>query len=107
MAKKARVRFSWLRSVSPDVAEQQVTVRVDGVVTLESVLEADTQEIITDVAASSSVEFSVLTVDHDGNETPSETYTFVVGDLEAPQPATGLAHEILGVVDVPDEPVAP
>lgn len=103
--KVAKVRLGWKPSVSSGVVSQTISVQIDGVETLNSQLEPGVSEVIVDVAASKSVVFSVTTEDDEGNTAVSELYTFTIGDLEAPQPATDLFHEIVGVVEVTD-PVA-
>lgn len=103
--KIASVRGGWRPSVSTDVKEQIVSVVIDGVESLNVTVAPEISEVLFDVKASSSVVFSVTTVDVEGNMTLSESYTFNIGNLEAPQPATDLFHEILAVRDGDDEPI--
>lgn len=104
MGKVADVKMTWKPSVSTDIKEQTVVVVVDGLEKLNSTLAPEVEEVMIEVAASSSVIFYVLTVDTEGNSTQSENYTFTLGDLQAPQPATLLGHEIVAIRDVPDAP---
>jgi hypothetical protein len=96
----ADVKLSWKPSVSTDVASQRVVVSIDGQETLNADVSATTEEMMIEVNAQSSVVFAVFTTDFEGNESQSESYTFTIGDLEAPQPASLLGHEIVAVRDV-------
>jgi hypothetical protein len=60
----------------------------------------DVQEVVVAVSASASVQFKVVVFDTEGLTATSETYSFALGDLEAPLPATNLFHEVLAVRDV-------
>lgn len=105
MAKLASVKLSWKKSVSADAVSQQVVTVVDGAaatVTLDAVAES----VTVDVLARAAVRFKVVTLDAEGLSASSDEYSFVLGDLEAPQPATGLGHQVLSVRDVPDAPPA-
>lgn len=99
MAKVADVKLSWVKSPSADVAKVQVVVTNDGT---ESTADfgPEVQELVVVVNASKSVQFKVIVTDSEGLQATSETYTFTLGDLESPQPATGLLHEVVGVRDV-------
>ena len=97
--KIADVKLTWKPSVSTDVREQTVIVTIDGVEKLNSTVSPSIQEVLIEVNAESSVLFTVTTVDNEGNSTVSEAYTFTLGDLDAPQPATFLAHEVVAVRD--------
>ena len=100
--KVADVRLGWTRSPSSDVTKVEVVTKIDGA---ETKIEfgPEVQEMVVEVKASASVQFQVVTYDAQGNQATSETHTFVLDDLEAPQPATGLFHEIVGVREIPDE----
>ncbi len=52
------------------------------------------------VEASKSVTFKVITTDDENLTSTSDIYTFSLGDLETPLPATNLFHEVIGVRDV-------
>lgn len=104
MAKVADIRLGWTRSPSTDVTKQVVLVTIDGAETTAEV-GPDIQEWMITVNASKSVQFKVDSYDSEGNHTVSEVYSFVLGDLEAPQPATGLFHEVVAVRD--ESPVTP
>lgn len=98
MAKIADVRLGWLPSVSTDVVEQVVHFSVDGN-SREVTMTREVSELMIEVDALSSVQFFVVSKDAEGVEVSSEVYTFVIGDLEPPQPATGLFHEVVAVRD--------
>lgn len=98
----ADVKLKWKRSVSADVALQIVKVIIDGVETLSSELPPELESVSITVKASQNVQFSVTTRDDEGQETVSEVYTFQVGNLDAPAPATELGHEIVGIREEPD-----
>lgn len=98
MAKVADVRLGWSPSVSSDVVEQVVHFAVDGN-SREVTLTREVSELMIEVDALSSVQFFVVSKDAEGVEVSSEVYTFVLGDLEPPQPATGLFHEVVAVRD--------
>jgi len=99
VAKVADVKLGWSPSVSLDVVKQVVAFSVNGA-PREVELTRDVQELVIEVAASSSVQFTVTTVDSENQAVSSEVYNFVLGDLEPPQPATGLFHEIIAVREV-------
>ncbi len=52
------------------------------------------------VEASKSVTFKVIVTDSEDLSVTSDLYTFSLGDLESPLPATNLFHEVIGVRDV-------
>lgn len=107
MAKVADIRLSWKKSVSADVNKVEIVVTNDGTET-RTELGVEVQEFQIVVAATKSCQFRVDTHDSEGQMTSSEVYSFTLGDLEAPQPATELFHEVLAVRDVPDpEPEPP
>lgn len=97
--KVADVKLRWTKSPSADVAGIEVVVTKDGT-TMVTAGGPEVQELMIVVEASKSVQFKVITTDSEGLVTESATYSFTLGDLEAPQPATGLAHEIVAVRDV-------
>lgn len=103
--KVADVNLFWTRSVSDDVASQRIVVNLDGTETVNSELPPELESFQLEVKASSSVVFTVYTTDTEGNEVASESYTFRLGNLDLPQPATNLGHEVTGVREVPDEPI--
>jgi hypothetical protein len=104
--KVADVKLTWKPSVSVDVAEQTVVVVIDGVEKINTTVAPELEELLVEVKAKESVVFYVITEDNEGNTSLSENYTFSLGDLEAPQPATLLGHEIVAIRDVVD-PVDP
>jgi hypothetical protein len=98
--KVADVKLSWVASVSTDVVKNILSVSIDGGEPTVSELTPEVVSAVIEVNAESSVVFSVTTVDREGMEAVSETYTFTLGDLVAPQPVTGLFHEVVAVRDV-------
>jgi hypothetical protein len=105
--KVADVKLIWTPSVSDDVVKQVVSVSIDGAEPTLIEVGPEVQSVMTEVLASQSVVFSVSTTDAEGFTTVSELYSFAVGNLEAPQPATFLAHEVVAIREVDDVPVAP
>ena len=98
--KVADVKIGWAASVSTDVVKSILSVSIDGAEPTVSELTPEVVSAVIEVKAQSSVVFSVTTVDAEGLQSVSETYTFTLGDLEAPQPVTGLFHEVVAVRDV-------
>lgn len=96
MAKIATVKLTWLRSPSSDAASVEIRTTVNGnTTTIEGPI---TQESFTlECEPNSSVTFSVITFDSEGLATESESHSFVLGDLDAPLPATALNHEIVSI----------
>lgn len=97
--KVADVKIGWVASVSTDVVKSILSVSIDGAEPTTSELTPEVVSAVIEVKAQSSVVFSVTTVDAEGLQSVSETYTFTLGDLEAPQPVTGLFHEVVAVRD--------
>lgn len=100
--KVADVKLSWSPSVSPGVVKQVAKVSIDGAEPTVFEVGPEVESVVVEVKASSSVLFFVETTDDENLTSVSEQYTFTVKDLEAPQPATNLFHEIVGVRDVTD-----
>ncbi len=98
MAKVADVRLSWVKSPTIDVTKVQVVVTNDGTETTTE-FGPEVQELVIVVKASTTVQFKVVVTDSEGQVATSSTYTFTLGDLEAPLPATDLKHTILAVRD--------
>lgn len=98
--KVADVRLSWSPSVSLDVVKQVASVTIDGNEPTKFEVGPAVGEVVIEVKASSSVVFSVESTDSEGESSVSELYTFSLGDLVAPQPATSLFHEVLAIRDV-------
>lgn len=102
--KIATVKLGWTRSVSPDVTSRQIVITKDGEQTTIDV-GAEVSEYVLEVEASKSVTFHTTVFDSEGNSTSMESYSFTLGDLEAPQPDTNPFHEVLSVRDAELEPV--
>lgn len=101
MAKVADVKLSWVRSPSADVVSRTIEVTINGQTTTADV-GPEVEQYMIEVSASGSVQFKTTVKDAEDQVVSSEVYSFTVGDLEAPQPDTGLLHEIVGIRDVPD-----
>ncbi len=99
MAKVADVKLGWTKSPSADVTGVRVVVTKNGTETTTEV-GPEVESIQIEVEASASVSFQVVVLDSEGNTATSDTYTFVLGDLESPLPAGGLFHTVLAVRDV-------
>ena len=99
MAKVADIKLSWKKSVSADVAKVKVVVTLDGQTT-EAEHGPEVEEIVVTLAAGKSGSFHVVTIDSEGFQSMSLTHEWTLGDLEAPQPATALGHEVVAVRDV-------
>jgi hypothetical protein len=99
MAKVADVRLGWKKSISSDVKTVKVVVTNDGTETTAD-LPPEAEEFMIVVSATKAVQFKVITFDTEGLQSSSSVYDFVLGDLEAPQPATDLFHEVVAVRDV-------
>jgi hypothetical protein len=99
MAKIADVKLGWIKSPSADVHHAQVVTTINGSETTVEV-GPEVEEIQIEVQASSSVQFRVVTFDNEGNQSTSEVYSFSLGDLEAPVPASNLFHQGLAVREV-------
>jgi hypothetical protein len=99
MAKVADVKLSWKKSPSADVKSVKIVVTNDGTETTTD-LGAEVEEFMVVVAATKACSFKITTTDNEGLVATSVTYTFVLGDLEAPLPATDLKHEVVAVRDV-------
>ncbi len=98
--KVAKVKLSWRKSPSSDLAKVEIIVDNGGNVTT-TVLGPDVEQFMVDVEASKTLNFKILTYDMEGYVSTSELYAFTLGDLEAPLPATNLSHEVISVEDVP------
>ncbi len=99
MSKVADVKLGWLKSPSADIGKVKVVVTNDGTeTTSEFGPEVESVQIV--VKAMGAVQFKVIVFDTEGKQATSETYSFNLGDLEDPLPATNLFHEVLAVRDV-------
>lgn len=99
--KVADIKLKWKKSPSADVSRVDVVVTNDGATTT-AVVGPEVESYAIEVKARGVVSFKVVTYDAEGYEATSETYSFSLGDLDAPLPATQLGHEVIGVRDVPD-----
>ena len=103
--KIADVKLTWKPSVSSDVTKQVVSVSIDGAEPTKMEVGVEVQSVVIEVNALESVVFSVESFDSEDFSTVSEQYTFSLGNLESPQPATFLDHEVVAIRDVEDTPV--
>ncbi len=106
MAKVADIRLGWKKSASADIKAVKLVVTNDGTETTFD-LGPEVEEFKVVVSASKNCHFQVITFDSEGLSATSEVYSFTLGDLEAPLPATGLFHEVLGIRDVDVPPPTP
>lgn len=104
MAKIASVRHFWTKSPSADVTKVVAVLTINGNET-RTEYGPEVEEFVTDVNAGSSVSYLIETYDGEGKVATSETYTYNLGDLVDPLPATLLGHEVVGVRD--EEPNPP
>lgn len=100
----ADVQLSWVRSVS-SVNSRKIEVTVDGETTTAD-LGPEVSSFNIAVKAGGVVSFKTTVTNPDGLATSSESFSFTLDDLKAPQPDTGLGSTILGVRDVPDTATA-
>lgn len=103
MSKVADVKLSWTKSATADIKKVSVVVSNNGTeTTADFGPEVESFNIV--VQASSSVNFKVVVTDSEGLTATSSVYSFTLSDLEAPQPATNLKHEVVGIRDVGPNP---
>ena len=98
--KIARVKATWIPSVSTDVVSQNVVVvdETNAVELVNAELSSEATETIFEVPEKTSVTISVSC--SDGTFTSdSVSLTFSVADLTAPLPPAGLVAEIIEVFD--------
>lgn len=98
--KVADVKIFWTPSPSADVEKVIVKTTVNGSETM-SQFGPEVIEMMIEVAALGSVTVQIDVIDKEGLTGSSEIHSFVLGDLEAPQPVTNVGHEIVGIRDVP------
>lgn len=96
----ADVKLSWRKSVSADVARVVVVVTNDGTTT-ETEVGPEVQDFVIVVRAMGTFSYVIRTYDSEGLLATSVTYSATLGDLTAPQPATELTHEVLGIREMP------
>ena len=101
----ATVKLFWVNSPSPDIVSQKVSVSIDSKPPTVAEFGPEVNSLTLNVAAKSSVLFTVEVTDSEGQTAMSESYFFQLGDLVAPMPATGLGHEVLGVMEVDINPL--
>jgi len=95
--KVADVKLTW--DLPPGVAGTQIFVINNGVTT-EFAYGPDTKEMQITMEPSTSCQFRVVTFDADGNFDQGGVYNFTLNDLDRPQPATDLHHEVANVREV-------
>lgn len=96
MSKIATVKLGWKKSPSADIDRVELIVLKDGTETTTR-LGPEVEEFLIEVQASTGVSFRIDTFDTEGYKAASEIYSFMLGDLEDPQPATELYHEVVSV----------
>jgi hypothetical protein len=105
VSKVASVVLGWNRSPSTDVVSQSINITINGNTDTSIEVGAEVQSYQLEVDAKSSVSFAIKSFDSEGKVATSEVYSFTLGDLEAPLPATNLFHEIVGIREVAPEVV--
>lgn len=96
--KIANVKISWVRSPSADVTSRKIEVTKNGEVTTLD-LGPEVSDYVLDVEALGAVTVKTTVFDSEGQQATSDTYSFTLGDLEAPLPDTNFFHEVLSVRD--------
>lgn len=104
MGRVADMRFRWDRSVSTDIKKVLVSLLVDGTLLVEHEFTPDVQELLITISANKNYLLKIDSIDEDGLHSVA-TFSGTLGDLVEPQPATNITAEILGIRDVPDEPL--
>lgn len=99
MAKVADVKIFWTPSPSTDIEKVLVKTTINGAETI-SQFGAEVTEMMIVVSAMGSVTISIDVIDKDGLQASSEIHSFVLGDLEGPQPVTDIGHTVVAVRDV-------
>lgn len=98
--KVADVLVFWTPSVSTDVAQQQVALKLaSGEVVSEVVLDPSVDRVQFD-GLQQSTDYVVVHTVTDGVNSAVATLQFNLGDLEAPMPVTGLGYSVVSVRDV-------
>lgn len=100
---KARVKLFWTLSPSPDVAKREIEVST-AAGTIVAEVPLGVNEFLYTAESDSTLVFKTRVYDSANNVAESQSFTFVVPDLEAPLPDTELGATILEVI--PDEPPA-
>jgi len=96
----ADVKVSWVLSVSTDVVSQVVALKtVDGGVVSEVTLDPSVDHVVFQ-GLTQKTEYVVVHTVTDGTQDASASLQFNLGDLEAPQPVTGLSVEVVRVYGV-------
>jgi len=100
MAKSLKLKVTWTPSVSSDVVTQRVSVHVDNELIITEERDKVAAEFVLDqrVVEGQNVRFSVTAIDVTGQEGTSEV-TYVVPNLDAPQPPTHMDVSIINVAD--------
>ena len=100
--KVADIKLSWKRSPSSDIKSVKVVFSANGSETTVDTESPDVQELAVTVSANSNCSFKIVTTDNEGLVATSEVYSFNLGDLEAPLPATNLSHVVVAIRDIPN-----
>lgn len=104
MAKVADIKLMWSKSPSSDIDRVNIVVTNNGTETTTE-LGPEVEDFAIVVQASGAASFKIVTFDTEGKQATSELYSFTLGDLEDPLPATNLTHEVMGIRD--DNPQPP
>lgn len=113
MAKVADVKLSWKKSPSLDISSQVIEIKKGSAEATRIEVGPEVESYMLEVDALNTVSFTIQTLDIEGQVVTSDVYSFSLGDLEVPLPATDLFHEVIAVrdleivVDPPVDPVDP
>ncbi len=99
--KIAKVRLSWLASISDDVVRQNLSIVINSGAPTNVELVPSAEEFILDIPEKSQVNVS-LTASDTVNTSKAATLDFEVPDLAIPAAPVGLFFEILEVNDAPE-----
>lgn len=100
------IKLSWKKSPSLDIERVNIVVNNDGTETTTEV-GPEVQDFMIEVGANKTCSFKIVSFDTEGKQATSESYTFTLGDLVDPLPATDLSHEVVSVRDETEEPPIP
>ena len=97
--KAARILLSWDLSVSPDVVEQLLDIKVDGEIIAQESLPSTLQDFEFIAPEFARVEVN-LTASDGTNLSDVSTLSFIVPDLEKPSAITNLGWTIVEVINI-------
>ena len=87
-----KYKLSWIQSVSPFSATQNIKGTVNGIATAFGSMAMNLGELLVTFAEGDNVDWYVETVGENAKTTNSTHDTFIATNEMAPAPATGLGH---------------